>query len=92
MQWKLTDDGDFATENGNIAYVDGRYALIQNYKSDVRCEQNTFGPAPDFGRNPLVWKLSQSKKDRIADLTRIGTKYLSVKAVTENNGRYTIIL
>lgn len=92
-QWALTDEGDFIIDNsGNIAFVDGQHALIQNYKSEVRCEQNTFPPLPEFGRNPLIWKLSQSKQDRIDDLTRIGNKYVYVQAVTEQNNRYTIVI
>lgn len=79
----LTNNGDFAVdETGHLTTTSTPDK--QNFMSEVRCLQGTYEPQPDFGRNPLVWGLSQSPKDRIDDLVRISKKYVSVQAITYN--------
>lgn len=77
------------TDNGNFLLKDGKLTQAQNpplqyFKSEVRCIQETYAVDRTFGRNVLVWNLSQSPSDRCADLTRIGEKYMPVKSVTYN--------
>jgi len=79
MAIALTPSGDFATVNGALAESDS--PLWQNYESEVRCLQGTYAPDLNFGRNPYVWGLSQSPKDRCADLISIGEKYVVVRSV-----------
>jgi hypothetical protein len=92
MAIALTDDGNFLTKNGRLTTAQN--PPFQNYKSEVRCIQNTYPPDLTFGRNTLVWTLSQSVRDRCADLVRIGDKYLPVKSVTYNTERqeYQVLL
>jgi len=75
------------TDNGNFLLKDGKLTAAQNpplqyFKSEVRCIQETYAVDPTFGRNVLVWNLSQSVGDRCSDLYRIGEKYMPVKSVT----------
>lgn len=79
----LTPNGDFET-NANGQLINTSQPANQNFISEVRCEQGTWNPDETFGRNPIIWTVSQSPKDRIDDLTRIGQKYIVVKNITYN--------
>lgn len=86
----LNESGNFVTVNGLLSTA--AYPPKQYYEAEVRCQQNTYTPDTTYGRNPIVWSLSQSPNDRIDDLIRIGQKYLVVKAVTFDSltGKYNI--
>lgn len=86
-------------ENGNFV-VDANNHLKetttpadQNFMSECRCMQGTYAMDPSYGLNPVVWELSQSPRDRCADLYRIGIKYTPVQSVLYNSetGDYSII-
>ena len=83
MPIALTDNGNFDTRNGRLTQAQN--PPLQYYKSEVRCIQETYAVDRTFGRNVLVWNLSQSVSDRAADLLRIGEKYMPVKSVTYNS-------
>jgi hypothetical protein len=83
MAIALTDNGNFLLKDGRLTTAQN--PAFQNYKSEVRCIQETYPVDRTFGRNVLVWNLSQSVQDRCNDLFRIGEKYLPVKSVTYNN-------
>ena len=78
----LTDNGNFAIKNGRLTTAQN--PPLQNFKSEVRCIQETYAVDRTFGRNVLVWNISQSPSDRCADLLRIGQKYMPVKSVVYN--------
>lgn len=82
MSIALDENGDFKTVGGKLTTVTGQAALNQNAMSETRCLQDTWPVDLTFGRNQLVWGLSQSPRDRIADLVRISSKYFTVKAAT----------
>jgi len=76
----LDDNGNFVVDaNNHLTAV--AVPAQQNFKAEVRCIQQTWIPDPTFGRNVLIWTLSQSPSDRCADLSRIGTKYMTVNSV-----------
>lgn len=76
----LDNNGNFVVDTSNHLTATS-VPLEQNFKSEVRCIQETWVPDSTFGRNTLVWTLSQSISDRCLDLTRIGTKYMTVQSV-----------
>lgn len=87
----LTDNGNFLTDsNGRL--LRSPNPPLQNFKSEVRCIQQSYFFDETFGRNVLVWTLGQSISDRIEDLYRIGTKYIPVQSITYSqiNGDYEI--
>lgn len=93
----LDANGNFIVNNSNaLQTVATPYlASVQNFESETRCEEGTFSFMPLFGLDPLAWKLSQSVSDRIADLLRIGAKYLTVQSISYNTtgktaGTYTV--
>lgn len=79
MAIALTDNGNFDVKDGRLTRAQN--PPLQNFKSEVRCIQETYPVNPTFGRNVLVWELSQSPQDRCADIFRIGEKYMPVKSV-----------
>ena len=80
----LDDNGNFLTDiNGHLAM--SANPPLQNFKSEVRCIQQTYFIDETYGRNVLVWTLSQSPSDRCGDLYRIGQKYMAVQSVTYNS-------
>ena len=91
MSIALTPDGNFLLVNGRLSETSEPEQ--QNFMSEVRCVQNTYAPDMTYGRNPIVWTISQSTNDRIDDLTRIGQKYLVVTSITFNTATqtYTVI-
>lgn len=83
-------DGNIKTDSsGNIASVSGSEATQQAFVSEVRCTQGTFDLLPEFGRNPIVWTLSQSPKDRMEDIVRISKNYLTVREISYNKDSQT---
>jgi hypothetical protein len=87
----LDDNGNFLVDsNGRL--LPSPNPPLQNFKSEVRCIQQTYAIDETYGRNVLVWTLGQSVSDRISDLYRIGLKYMPVQTVTysEQNKKYEI--
>lgn len=76
----LDDNGNFLVD-GNGHLTASTNPPLQNFKSETRCIQQTYAIDPTYGRNVLVWTLSQSPSDRCSDLFRIGSKYLAVQSV-----------
>lgn len=84
----LSDNGDFIMVGGKLSTT--KTPEQQAYKAECRCTQGTYAVDPLYGRNPIVWSISQSVNDRISDLYRIGYKYLSVNSIVYANGVYKI--
>jgi len=84
----LDDNGNIVFQNGKIAETTN--APLQYYKSECRCVQGNYVADSTYGRNPIVWELSQSIDDKISDLYRIGFKYLSVNSIIYQNGVFVI--
>lgn len=81
--------------NGNLVIEDGKLSNtsnlpLQSFKAECRCVQGSYDLDSLYGRNPIVWELSKSVDDRIADLYRIGYKYLVVNSIVYQNGVYVI--
>lgn len=79
----INQDGDFVA-NATGQLTETTFPEQQNYMAETRCLQGTWPPNTLFGRNPLIWGISQSVKDRIDDLTRIGQQYLVVRSITSD--------
>jgi hypothetical protein len=92
MAFKIDSDGNivFDTVTGLAVQVSGLTSLGQDAMSECRCEQGGNFADDTYGRNPLVWKLSQSSADRIADIKRIVTKYYNPYSITYENGTITV--
>jgi len=84
----ITDNGDFLMVSGKLSNT--TTPEQQNYKAECRCQQGTYTIDSLYGRNPIVWSISQSVNDRISDLYRIGYKYLAVNSIVYANGVYII--
>lgn len=87
----IDDNGNFEVDASNHLKA-STYPAAQNFKAETRCVQGTWIPDPTFGRNTLIWTLSQSPSDRCEDLTRIGSKYLTVLSVSydEATQKYSV--
>lgn len=87
----LDDNGNFVV---NIAghLTTTRIPGIQNAKCEMRCIQGSWPANLFFGRNQLIWSISQSVQDRSLDINRIATKYVQVVSVTyeEISARYNV--
>lgn len=80
---KIYDDGNFTTDAlGHLETTNT--PAVQNAKAEVRCIQGSWDADPYFGRNQIVWTVSQSPQDRGADIYRIVQKYASVMSVSYN--------
>ena len=92
MAFKLDSDGNILVNatTGLSQQVTGRKSLEQDAMSECRCEQGGNFADSTYGRNPLVWKLSQSSADRIADIKRIVSKYYNPYSITYENGIITV--
>ena len=92
MAIMLDSDGNIVVDatTGLSKQVTGKQSLEQDAVSECRCEQGGNFADSDYGRNPLVWKLSQSSADRIADRKRIVTKYYDPYSITYENGIITV--
>jgi len=83
-------------ENGNFVMVNNKLSStsnlpLQSFKAECRCEQGTYVADSLFGRNPIIWQISQSPNDRIDDLYRIGYKYLAVNSITYKEGVFIVL-
>lgn len=92
MAFKLDSDGNILVNatTGLSEQVTGLASLEQDAMSECRCEQGGNFADSTYGRNVLVWKLSQSPADRIADIKRIVTKYYNPYSITYDNGIITV--
>jgi hypothetical protein len=92
MSFKLDSDGNILVNatTGLSEQVTGLASLEQDAMSECRCEQGGNFADSDYGRNVLVWKLSQSPSDRVADIKRIVTKYYNPYSITYDNGIITV--
>lgn len=89
MAIKLDADGNIVVNEttGLSEQVSGQASLEQDAMSECRCEQNGNFADSTYGRDALVWKLSQSNIDRVADIKRIVQKYYEPNniTITEDN-------
>jgi hypothetical protein len=92
MAFKLDSDGNIIVNaiTGLVEQVTDLRSLEQDAMSECRCEQGGNFADETYGRNPLVWKLSQSSADKIADVKRIVTKYYDPYSITYENGIITV--
>lgn len=92
MAFKLDSDGNILVNaaTGLSEQVTGLASLQQDAMSECRCEQGGNFADNTYGRNVLVWKLSQSPTDRVADIKRIVTKYYNPYSITYDNGIITV--
>ena len=94
MGLALDDDGNilFDADTGLSLQREGQALLEQDARSECRCEQSTYFADLFYGRNPLVWKLSQVPGDRVADIKNIVTKYYEPQSIApDGTGSYEII-
>lgn len=92
MAFMLDNDGNIVVDavTGLVKQVTGLRSLEQDAMSECRCEQGGNFADSSYGRNPLVWKLSQSSADKIADVKRIVSKYYNPYSITYENGVITV--
>ena len=88
----LDNDGNIVVNavTGLVEQVTGLRSLEQDAMSECRCEQGGNFTDSSYGRNPLVWKLSQSSADKIADVKRIASKYYNPYSITYENSVITV--
>ena len=92
MAFQLDTNGNIVIDSstGLSKQVSGLASLEQDAISECRCEQGGNFADSTYGRSPLVWMLSQSSADRIADIKRIVTKYYNPYSITYENGIITV--
>ena len=92
MAFQLDSSGNIQVDSntGLSRQVYGQDSLEQDAASECRCEQGGNFADATYGRNPLVWKLSQSNIDRVADVKRIVTKYFTPNSISCENGVITV--
>ena len=92
MAFQLDTDGNiiFDTATGLSKQVSGLASLQQDAISECRCEQGGNFADSTYGRDPLVWKLSQKNADKINDIKRIVTKYYTPYSISYDNGIITV--
>ena len=92
MAFQLDTDGNivFDTVTGLSKQVSGLVSLQQDAISECRCEQGGNFADSTYGRDPLVWKLSQKNADKINDIKRIVTKYYTPYSISYDNGIITV--
>ena len=92
MAFMLDNDGNIVVDavTGLVKQVADLQSLEQDAMSECRCEQGGNFADSSYGRNPLVWKLSQSSADKIADVKRIVSKYYNPYSITYENGVITV--
>jgi hypothetical protein len=92
MAIMLDSDGNIIVDasTGLSKQVTGKRSLEQDAVSECRCEQGGNFADDTYGRNPLVWKLSQSSADKVADVKRIVMKYYNPYSITYENGIITV--
>lgn len=92
MAFQLDTNGNILVDSitGLAKQVTGLTSLEQDAVSECRCEQGGNFADETYGRNPLVWKLSQKNADKIDDIKRIVTKYYTPYSITYENGIITV--
>lgn len=76
----LDDNGNFVIDAaGHLTAT--RTPALQNAKCELRCIQGSWPANLFFGRNQLIWTISQSVQDRSLDINRITSKYVQVVSV-----------
>lgn len=76
----LDDNGNFAVDaDGHLTTTDN--PPVQSAKSECRCIQGSWTADPAFGRNQIIWTISQSVQDRSLDINRVVSKYTAVMQV-----------
>ena len=92
MALKLDSDGNIVVNasTGLAEQVTDLQSLEQDAMSECRCEQGGNFTDGSYGKNPLVWKLSQSSADKVADVKRIVSKYYNPYSITYENGVITV--
>jgi len=86
MAIKLDGNGDIVLNptTGLSEQVSGIESLEQDAMSECRCEQQSYFVDDQYGRNPLIWKLSTSNNDKVADIKRIVTKYYQPQSISSS--------
>ena len=92
MALRLDSTGNImvSSTTGLAEQVTGQELLEQDAMSECRCEQGGNFADATYGRNPLVWKLSQSDSDRVSDVKRIVEKYYAPNSISIENGIITV--
>lgn len=94
MAFKMDTNGNIvvnaSTGLSEQVETGGKASLEQDAASECRCEQGGNFADATYGRNPLVWKLSLSDADKVADVKRIVSKYYLPNSITIENGIITV--
>jgi hypothetical protein len=92
MAIKLDADGNIVVNSttGLSEQVNGQDILEQGAISECRCEMGGNIADPNYGRDSLVWKLSQSNIDRVADIKRIVRKYYEPNSISAQDNIITV--
>jgi hypothetical protein len=92
MAIKLDAGGNIVVNEttGLSVQVSGQASLEQDAMSECRCEMNGNFADSEYGRDSLVWKLSQSNIDRVADIKRIIQKYYEPNSITAEDNVITV--
>jgi hypothetical protein len=92
MSISLNSDGEIQVDplTGLSIQVYGKTALEEQAMSECRCEMGGNFADPAYGRDPLVWKLSQSNIDRISDIKRIVRKYYEPNSISVSENIITV--
>jgi hypothetical protein len=79
----LDENGNFlVNENGTLKTTN--FPEIQNAQSECRCYQGEWEVNTLYGKNILIWTLTNSENDRCNDLYRICSRYYAVQSITYN--------
>ncbi len=84
MAIALDENGNFLT-NASGLLKESANPEIQNAQAECRCNQGEWDVNILFGKNILIWNLTDSVNDRCNDLYRICIKYFAVQAVNYDN-------
>ena len=92
MAIKLDTSGNIVVNEttGLSEQVSGKAALEQDAISECRCEAGGNFADPTYGRDSLVWKLSQSNIDKVADIKRIVRKYFEPNSISVQDNVITV--
>jgi hypothetical protein len=92
MSISVNSNGEIQVDpvTGLSLQVFGKDALEEQAMSECRCEMNGNIADPNYGRDSLVWKLSQSNIDRVADIKRIVRKYYEPNSISAQDNIITV--
>lgn len=92
MSISVNSNGEIQVDSitGLSIQVEGLQALEQQAMSECRCEMGQNFADPNYGRDSLVWKLSQSNIDRVADIKRIVRKYYEPNSISVQDNVITV--